>query len=404
MGKIKLLKLDVQSAFYILLLAGYIVISGLPYLLSVSNRTITVSFRAFVLGISLLLIFKKLLECKKISWFNINSYYIVFWLLYLVNVYLSFSNYEFTEYFKSREYEIYVRIVGVCMLPSLAILILDKKSLNYNLIFNVVYFLVFFVLLLNVIDGIEYDHQGRSSGFLSMYSINFGHVGVLLAIMSFYQLIFKTEKFDYYVCFMIFGFFLGTYILYASATRGPLVAYILAIAIALLSSKKFKIFMVFVGLMLLGLVAIIYLKLGDSIQGENKFIERVSKMLLSGDSSGRGKIYKDSFIVFLENPIFGGRFVFPDGVYAHNIFLDILMSMGILGMIIFVLFFRKCIVEILSMFKKRYVFEKEYIWLHLLYVQYLVFAFFSCSMFDTPEFWYLTAMILVISKNKEANV
>lgn len=404
MKRIKLQELNVTSAFYILLLAGFIVISGLPYLFSVGSRVVTIPFRAFVLGVALFFIGKKLVDRKNLNLDFGTIIYIIFWITYLINVYLSFHNYQFTEDFKSKEYEIYLRIIGVCFLPSLAILFLDKKSINYPLIFNIVHFLIFIVLLLNVIVGIEYDYHGRSSGFLSTYSINFGHVGVVLAIMSFYQLVFKTVKFNYYTSYMLTGFFLGTYIMYASATRGPLVAYILVILVALFAGKKRYYLAVFSILFFLSIAGIMYFNSQATVAGENAFVNRVSNMMISGDSSGRGKLYSDAVSIFLDNPIFGGRFLFPNGVYAHNIFLDILMSMGIFGMVIFFLFFKKCVSEVLSLFQKKNVFEKEYIWLHLLYIQYLVFAFFSCSMFDTPEFWYLTAMMLVLSKNKEVSL
>ena len=44
--------------------------------------------------------------------------------------------------------------------------------------------------------------------------------------------------------------------------------------------------------------------------------------------------------------------------------------------------------------------EPEIIWIPLILIQYITFAFFSCSMFDTPEIWYLIAMTMVIYKNE----
>lgn len=402
MSSVKLQEINIASIFYMILLAGFIVISGFPYFFSVESRVFTVPFRAIVLAFSIFIILRAIFYHK--GKVNLNStiiFYVVFWIVYLINVYLSFRNYQFTEDFKLREYEVYVRIIGVCLIPSLALFFLEKKQINYSLIFNVVYFLIFIILLLNVFVGIKYNDQGRTSGFLSTYSINFGHIGVTLALMSLYKLIFKTERFDYYSFLMFFGFVLGTYIMYASATRGPLIAFVFTIIVALVARKKKNYLILFCVLILLGVIGIIYLGPQNTIEGKNWFLQRLSNMLVSGDSSGRDKLYKDALTIFIENPFFGGRFLFADGVYAHNIFLDILMSMGIFGMMLFVPFFTSCVKEILKLFPKEKIVENDYIWIHLLFCQYLTFAFFSCSMFDTPEFWYLTAMLLTINKNRQ---
>ena len=70
MNKLIFKNTNFQSAFYTLLLVGYLLISGLPYLFSVESRVITIPFRAFVLGASFIIIgfnfySKKLLtRCK----------------------------------------------------------------------------------------------------------------------------------------------------------------------------------------------------------------------------------------------------------------------------------------------------------------------------------------------------
>jgi len=238
MIKLESRNINYASSFYVLLLAGFILISGLPYFLSFESRVITVPFRAFVLGMSILIITYNLYSNKN-NKFNISDYFFVlFWIVYVINAYLSFKNYEFSSDIEHKEVEIYLRIIGICFIPSLAILSLNPKLINYKLIFNVVYVIIFMVLLANIINGINYNYQGRSSGFLSTYSIDFGHIGVTLAIMSLYNIMFY-DKISKHLCFlMLIGFLIGTYILYASATRGPLIALIVVISYMLFKKKK----------------------------------------------------------------------------------------------------------------------------------------------------------------------
>jgi O-antigen ligase len=400
MDKLEFRNSNYASIFYIVLLAGYILISGLPYVFSVDSRTITIPFRALVLGMSMILIGYNFYLSRDLKFDKSDCFFILFWIVYFINVYFSFRNYDFSKEFRLKESEIYLRIIGVVFLPSLAILTLNPKKINYRLVFNSVYIIIFIILLLNIIKGIDYNYQGRSSGFLSMYSINFGHVGVTLAILSLYNLMFNAKKTKYINLLMGLGFLIGTYILYSSGTRGPLVAYIVTISYMLYVKKKYYSLSALYLIMAVGIMGLVFLNLKYENIGENGFFARVTNMVVSGDSSGRGKIYKDSIHVILENPFFGGRFVFFDGMYVHNVFLDILMATGLLGMIIFLMFFKNCIKEMIHL-KQTVLIKTNVIWIHLLFIQYITFAFFSCSLFDTPEFWYLTAMIMVLYKSQK---
>lgn len=400
MNKLEFKNINYTSIFYILLLAGYILISGLPYVFSVESRVITVPFRAFVLGVSMLLIGYNFYFDRNFKFDKSDYFFILFWIVYIVNVYLSFKNYDFSEKVKLKETEFYLRIIGVCFLPSLAVLTLNPKKVNYKLVFNVVYVVIFIILLLNVLIGINYNHQGRSSGFLSTYSINFGHIGVTLVIMSFYNIMFNVTKAKYINFLMVFGFLIGTYILYASGTRGPLIAYIVAISYILYLKKEYRYLFALYAILAAAVIALVFLNSQNETIGENGFFARVTKMIVSGDSSGRGKIYLDSINVIIENPLFGGRFLLFDGTYSHNIFLEILMAMGAFGMIIYFMFFKDCIKDIVNL-KKIAIKKPDTIWIHLLLIQYITFAFFSCSLFDTPELWYLIVMVMVLYKSQK---
>lgn len=391
--------INYSSMFYVLLLSGYVLISGLPYFFSVESIVFTIPFRAVVLCVSLLIIGYNFYFKENFKFDRSDFFYILFWIVYLVNVYLSFNNYQFSNYFKAKEAEVYMRIIGVCFIPSLAILTIKPISINYKLIFKIVYAILFIILLLNILIGIEYNFQGRSSGILATYSINFGHLGVTLVIMSVYNYLINSGTSKWVDLVMLLGFLIGTYILYASGTRGPLISYVFVIGYILYIKRKFKFLAFLFFIIVIAVALLIFLDLQYQQNTGNSFFSRLTRMIVSGDSSGRGQIYRDSINVFLQKPIFGGRFLFFDGLYAHNLFLDLLMATGLFGTLIYFVFFKNCMQVILNL-NEKIKSNPEIIWIPLVLIQYFTFAFFSCGIFDTPEIWYLIAMTMVIYKSE----
>lgn len=394
---------SMYSWFYILLLAGYIFISSWPYFLSVESRVITIPFRAFVLICSIGIILYSYYSKSNSKFNSADYFFIFFWIIYLINIYFSFKNYEFEPEVVTKKAEIYLRVIGICFLPSLAILTCNPKYLNYQFILKVIYILFFAVLLLNVIIGIEYNHQGRSSGILATYSISFGHYGVTLSLLSLYYLFFKTETFTAKVLLYVSGFFLGLYILYASATRGPLVSLIVASGYILYVKTNIRYFIVLNVFILLLILFLFWLDLEIGTSTGNTFFNRLNSMIVSGNSSGREVIYKNALSIFRNNPIFGGPFLLKDGTYAHNFIIDIVMSMGVFGLFVFMGFYKNCLSFVLTI-KNKLVSNIDTLWINIIFVQFIIFVSFSCSLFDAPEFWYLTAITLVMFKTMQKNV
>ncbi len=134
------------------------------------------------------------------------------------------------------------------------------------------------------------------------------------------------------------------------------------------------------------------------MKGGVVFFERVTKMIVARDSSGRGELYQESLRLFFSKPVFGSRFLFFNGLYPHNIFLEILMSMGIFGMLIFLFFFKNCIILLFKL-KDIYIENTDKLWIIVLWLQCFILALFSYNIFSNSQLWFFTAMILVINRN-----
>ncbi len=390
-------KVKINTFFCVLLIVGFITISAFPAFLSLNSQFITIPFRAVVLGLALLIMgnnfySKQINTFGKTEWF-----FVLFWIFYLIKAIVSFQTYSFSPVVASKEIETYLRIVGISFLPALAVLTIPIQEINYKKVFQFVYYILFTILLLNVLYGIDHDTQGRSSGFMSMYSISFGHLGVSLTLLSIYTIFYESVDQKYKLIIPILGVILGTYIMYASGTRSPLIAYAFCICFLFYVKNKLKYLYAFLFLLIVGAIALIYFKPQYDGGQASSFLSRVTKMLVSGDSSGRGALYQQGINIFTEHPILGGRILYFDGMYPHNIFLEVVMALGIVGLIIYFLFFKNCINFILKI-KAFSMHHVEVIWVAVLWLQYFILSLFSYNIHSSPEIWYFTAMILVFNK------
>jgi hypothetical protein len=195
--------IKINTLFYILLFVGFTIISIFPDAFSLNSRIITVPFRALMLSISLGIIVYTIYTKNSNKFGKTEYFFIAFWLFYFTKAIVSFKIYTFSEEIASREIEIYLRIIGITFIPCLAVLTIKEKDIDYKLFLNFVYYTLFLILLFNVIVGIKYDSQGRSAGFMSMYCISFGHLGVSLALLSIYKLFYELKaKYSLYtLCF-----------------------------------------------------------------------------------------------------------------------------------------------------------------------------------------------------------
>jgi O-antigen ligase len=91
--------------------------------------------------------------------------------------------------------------------------------------------------------------------------------------------------------------------------------------------------------------------------------------------------------------LFGGRVVFEDGMYPHNLFVDILMSTGLVGMILFIIYFKFVVQSFIKVLKniKKY---KESGILAFFFLQYFILVQTSGNIYSSFEFWYFGAVII----------
>jgi O-antigen ligase len=113
-------------------------------------------------------------------------------------------------------------------------------------------------------------------------------------------------------------------------------------------------------------------------------------------SNGEGRLaqYANSFILISESPLTGGYLEDPKFmVYPHNIFLESLMSLGIIGGILIVYLIYKSVRNAILLSRK----NPGYKIFTALLIQYVVAAQFSGSLYTSTAMWALIGFFCTVN-------
>ena len=265
--------------------------------------------------------------------------------------------------------------------------------------------------------------------------ITLSFYGGLLGIASISYFLFYQRKLSIWNTILLTTtFLLGMFILMAGASRGPFVSFVLlfmsvvmaSILIALfqmvcfmcfkirvkqrgvLSNSPFqfllkpviyKMMMTFVGLLLI-FTLFNYLKERTKIDLEHldMFTRLKSMHEYNNDmnTTYRVDLWKGAMHQFKTNPIFGDSFINNVGnFYSHNLIMDVLMSVGLVGSIPFFIYLMAPFYYFIRLPSE----EKRAISvLFVVFLASLMLYMTSGGLFTAAEFWILSAAVIGISR------
>lgn len=385
-------KINLELWFLLLIVTGYTVFSAFAVPLNIENSQIfSVPFRVLVFSLSLYIIGQNF-TLKTVKNIAVLAF-IVFWLLYSVKSYLSFTNDYYDLAFSQNFIEIYIRIFVIAFIPSLALFFIDYKEINFSRVVKGFFYTLVFMLTVNMAYALVMPH-GKSMPFIfSMYYISYGHLGTSLVLISLFYMLFRSKQLPSYL--LLYGMLLGISTIVIAGARSPFLAIMIVVPYLLVVKKNYKLISIFILLLLLSIVGIYFLGRSDNF--EIRFVDRTYLWLFKGDNSLRTPLFKIALDYFKENPIFGGRTHFENGIYPHNIFLELLMATGILGLCAYLLKF----IPVLKNFKifSYQIINPYHIIFFALFLQYFVLCFTSFTLYSVPEFLYFSSIIIGISLN-----
>ncbi|MBL1219843.1 O-antigen ligase family protein [Chryseobacterium sp. L7] len=285
------------------------------------------------------------------------------------------------------EYQIYIRMIVLNMIPYIAVLSISlSKDIMVKLnrwAFNFLLIIIGLssLYIIFVTHGFE-----RSSGIFASYYISVGHYGLSLVILSVFYYFQPSEK----KIKPILGILIGIFTVFISSARSPMLAALVLVLIFLIYFNKLKYWIALACFILIFVIVIYGLK--QTSLADFAFVNRMYDAIFNRDGYGRSHYLLMGWDIFKNNILLGGNILFEDGLYPHNMLIEILMGMGIVGFIVFCLYFKD-----LWKFKIRYVKERIYNLPYILFfIQYFVLVLTSYNIFENMEFWSFAAVAVSI--------
>jgi oligosaccharide repeat unit polymerase len=342
-----------------------------------------------------------------------------FWFIYAVRII-----YDINQGIKLSIYDstyIYGFTFGNCLIPLIAIIFWAK----YIDIFALpkALFIIFILSNIAILSTIIYYNNGFDvSIFLSRAQINseelsrnqdnviltpitIGYHGAFLIIVSLYYLSIEKKR-NTILCSLTL--FLGLLNIILGASRGPFINCVLVLLVLFIYnyrisksalSSMLKAFFFIVPLFI-GFFVVLskYIDLEDVQMFSRLFSFYESRQ--NNEAEERDFLYNDAWGLFLQSPLIGKQFVTSNAVgntYPHNIFLELLMALGLSGGIIFgVFFFYVC----KYLFQIFWNLRTKDILLLLIYLQIILGVLFSGTLLMSIDFWLFTALILMIGTDE----
>lgn len=374
-------------------LAGYFLFNSLLGLLVddiQNNQFFNIFFRGFMFLFSLVMIF----ACAKsnIRLESTLKVYFLFFALFLIRaLYDLFLNPDF-NFDTSPTNRFLLFSFVITLIPSIAFLYLVEHINLNKLLFQLVVFInisilaSYFTIELNNTDQRLYLGQGI--GVLAT-----GYFAVMQILLTFFIIKKKILKNNLLKLIILFISIISLRILFLSGSRGPFFALLIILFLFNLSYKNLKyITALFFLLLIFSNQLIIFLS-----QNYQIFLNRV---LYNETIGGRFFLYEEALNIFFQNPFFGNQFALEAGyngfIYCHNILLDSMISLGIIGLILILV-----VLKNIASYSYNSIKRNNYTWLVMLLALELLKLFVSSSFYQNERFSYLLVILFTLKKINE---
>ncbi|WP_298881811.1 O-antigen ligase family protein [uncultured Polaribacter sp.] len=254
------------------------------------------------------------------------------------------------------------RMTRLVFFPMLAVLLFRIRGLNLfklakAILISLLVSLILALLVLNLSFGGMVDERLSIEGELN--ALNMGYWGATLFVLCLFFVTKEKNKIQKIVISSL-GFLIAFYIMLISGSRGPILYsliifyYYMFITSAFYKVKKIiTIVLVFILLILV----LDYTILTDIIGTYNPNLEeRLISSVEDQEISGRDKLYEIGINQFLSKPITGDYFLLKSGhykgEYPHNILIEALMTLGLIGAIPFFILLIKTFNRVHYMIKR----------------------------------------------------
>ena len=380
----------IQALFLIMMLFSFELFSFIPEYIKVDSTINNIFFRAVFLLITISVIIKKGI------YFN-NSLTVValFWLFYLSRMF-----YETVFYFDRINIdiiELWTFAVFLCVFPMFAasskfsietISVAKKGALVFLVVINVL------GLINNNISLEQTEIYIRADGNISLNTVSFGRTATLLIVLSGFFL----KRKAYTINLILIGFiFLGLINIFIAGSRGPLVqlvSFYLIYFFINFRNIKFSYFLL--------LLPFLYYLYDYIVKYEFLFTALFDSVFNSGFGNNasdniRSELISSAWNQFLNNPFFGDSLETNYlGTYPHNIFIESLMSIGLIGGVFIIIIYYQGLKSCFICLKRN-----DFNWLSAILIIQFISCLTSGSIISSVLLWPL--LVLILNKNRNIN-
>lgn len=404
----------ITSWVFVLICFAYPISAVLSNLIGVPSTPVNAFYRAIIMLSSIYVI----IVAASFNYMTVNNHampLIIFLLLYLIRILwdLLVAGVQSDEAI----FTIFSYYLGSVIFPVFAILVAFKFINIRNTILRALYIL----LISNVLLLFSYLSQngweispsmlisraeilGLEDGLPIVNPISFGLYGGYLMLFCLAVLLFCRNEFSEKVIMTVkVGLLIGLINLIIGSSRGPFLFSFLGILaifrvhfsyVTLKFSYYLKIIGAFSGVLVLILFGINYMSDNNIELGIFERLISMKENMEGGEKETRQELYAEAFELFKSSPVVGKQFVLQTtGSYPHNAVFEILMSMGMVGLFLYIATVFNLLLKIIS-FKKYVSYFSILIGLVVLSIG---ISLTSGNLYQSVDNWNLIAAIIAFS-------
>ncbi len=290
-------------------------------------------------------------------------------------------------------------MIVLTILPMISIILSVSKvdfefALKTILVLLAISVVVAFISNYDIDELSEYERL-QASG---IGTIGTGHLGLSAMLLSAYYIFRKPRKNLLIVILLMVVVGLSLVVMLRSGSRGPVLSLLGVVLVFLFSRSKYKglyLAIICMAIVLFNGLFDVFLKAIDNIAPNlyNRFVAKEEV----GQFGSRLFYYTNVIQAFLSSPIWGKQFaIYIQGnemIYAHNIILDALMQLGIIGggLLVYVI-----VTTLRVVF--RFIVDHKLVWVCLLWIQLLFELMVSSSIYYTPLFSVIIVLLFSYQK------
>lgn len=327
-------KLNIWDINFILTIVGF------PFFtMLISDSLASIAYRAFAVFVSIVCLVKSGFHLPNIV--RVKIYFIL--LLYIsAQAYfgLFYGEYSLSPW-NIPKMQFALFNVGVLFIPLVAF-ISGYDRLNKDRSVFVIFVMLFATILYTNINtySVEAAHDGRYQ-MSRLSTLAYGDYSCYLALLSVSMMLKKSKesKLERIISVIFYiGFFVGIFGVFRAGSRGPLVS-LFAGLFLLFCCMRFKIKLITIAFTLF-----LFFVGGFSMRTLEEYAPamfyRLNYAIEEGDTGGRDVLFQEAIDKFYNNIIFGTNPIELEETQftgAHNVYLEVLVGSGIVGIILFVI-------------------------------------------------------------------